>query len=505
MKNILFVLCDQLRFDAIHAMGNPVIRTPTLDSLVERGISFSQAYTPCPVCVPARYSLHTGKMPHQTGVFENHTLPPEKSEKSFMNLLSEHGYQTFGAGKMHFTFPEGLSTLWGFDERRICDEDENLGNNDFYKSLQEAGYGHVCDYKGVRSEMYYIPQVSQLPSHLHHSHWTADECIHFLRRRDQKRPFFLMASFEKPHPPFEPPVPWNKLYRGPDMPLPKYSAHDDDLQTIWNKFQNRYKYRDQGTDLNLIRQIKAHYYAEVSFLDYNLGRLLHELEEQNILDDTLILFTADHGEMLGDYHCFGKRCFLDSAARIPLLLVDPSQHRSLSCDTPASLIDVFPTFLQYAGIPVPEGREGKNLLALADGEQREFVAGQYEQEGFANYMLLQKDFKYIYSAPDQKEYLFDRSSDPQELQNRATNSLYRRKTEELRLKLIHYFESRGYSVSDDGIHWRTFEKQELSACPDEYLLFQDPVASIPHIPGYSTPANQKENYEFSWLSKSFNG
>lgn len=173
-----------------------------------------------------------------------------------------------------------------------------MEKNDFYKDIKKEGYGHVTDYKGARSEMYYIPQVSQLPERLQHSHWTVDKCIEFLDRRDEEKPFFMMASFEKPHPPFEPPVPWNRLYRGPDMPLPKQAPDNEDVITLWNRFQNRYKYRDQGTDQNLVRQIKAHYYGEVSFMDYNLGRLLKQLETRALLKDTLIIFTADHGEML---------------------------------------------------------------------------------------------------------------------------------------------------------------------------------------------------------------
>ena len=505
MNNILFVLTDQMRYDAIHAHGNSMVKTPVLDKLAEHGVSFTRAYTPCPVCVPARYTLHTGEMPHKTGMYENYTLPSEKVRKSFMQHLQDNGYETFGAGKMHFTFPEGSCTKWGFDERKVCDEDHDMEKNDFYKDIKKEGYGHVTDYKGARSEMYYIPQVSQLPERLQHSHWTVDKCIEFLDHRDEEKPFFMMASFEKPHPPFEPPVPWNRLYRGPDMPMPKQAPDNEDVITLWNRFQNRYKYRDQGTDQNLVRQIKAHYYGEVSFMDYNLGRLLKELETRALLKDTLIIFTADHGEMLGDYNCYGKRCFLDSAARIPLIMYGAG-CRPLKCDTPVSLLDIFPTFLKYAGITLEKEKEGISLIDVyTDGCDRKYIYGEYEKDEYANYMILGENYKYIYSVPDEKEYLFDLTKDPDELMNRAQNPLYIKLTKALREKLIEYLEKNGLHVGNEDGTWIRHGKKTMEGSPDQYLLFQDSVGSIPHKKGYGSEENQKSNYEFSWLNDNFEG
>lgn len=501
-SNILLVFTDQQRFDTIEALGNSAIKTPVLNKLVQEGTAFTRAYTPCPVCIPARYSMHTGQMPHRTGVTENHHMP--SGRKSFMQLLSKNGYQTFGAGKMHFSFDTGLNTLWGFDERKVCELDDDLDKNDFYQNAKAHGFGHVYDYKGVRSEMYYIPQVSQLPEKLHHSAWTADSCLDYLKRRDKDKPFFVMASFEKPHPPFEPPAPWNKLYRGPDMPLPKRPENYKNLYTLWNKFQNRYKYRDQGIDNNLIRQMKAHYYAEISFIDYNLGRLLEYLEGEGIEDDTLIIYTSDHGEMLGDYNCFGKRCFLDSAARIPMIIKYPGCQKGEICETPVSLVDIMPTILEFSEIPSGEDYSGESLFEiLSDESGRETIYGQYEKEGYASYMALCKDFKYIYSVPDDKEFLFDLKNDSDETRNKAYNPLYLKKTSELRKKLISYFKSEGYMTPLDRDVWRKYPKKEMPEDSDAYLLFQDPKKTLPHIPGYTTASNQHEHFEFSWYDNLF--
>ncbi len=506
MKNILFVLVDQMRADTIHALGNPFVHTPVLDGLVKRGIAFSRAYTPSPVCVPARYSLHTGKMPHETGIFENSTLPSVNKNCSFMKQLSDEGYQAFGAGKMHFCFPEGWNSLWGFTERKICDEDERLEKNDYYQDLKKNGYGYVYDYKGPRGEMYYIPQTSLLPAHLHHTYWTAQQSIDFLERREKDKPFFIMTSFERPHPPFAPPIPWNKLYRSPDMPLPKRPDNGADVLTLWNHFQNRYKYRDQGEDNHLIRQMKAYYYAEISFIDYNLGRIVKQLEKEKCLDDTMIIFTSDHGEFLGDYHCYGKRSFLDAAAKIPFIMVIPGEKQGIICDEPISLVDIYPTIMEYAKIKEKDPLAGEALQNILSGDsQREYVVGEYEQGEYANYMIVDKRFKYIYSIPDEKEYLFDYVKDPEECMNRAYNPMYIKKTRQMKRKLIEYFYSVGYNENIEGEDWKKYGKKTMNSSPDAYLLFQDSLNTVQHIPGYTDGDEMvnKEWHEFSWLTDSF--
>ncbi|HEX2999642.1 MAG TPA: sulfatase-like hydrolase/transferase, partial [Armatimonadota bacterium] len=315
--NILLLMTDQQRYDTIAALGNPITRTPVLDRLAEEGTAFLRAYTPSPVCVSARCSLLTGLPPHRTGCTDNTPMP--QSMPSLMERLATAGYQTHGVGKMHFV-PDSRA-LWGFEGR---DYSEECGVADDYRAfLDAAGYEHVRDPQGVRSEMYYIPQPSQLPARLHNTTWVADRSIDFLERRDRSRPFFLWTSFIKPHPPFENPTPWNKLYRCAEMPLPKRPEDSENLLTYWNRFQNRYKYRDQGLDNNLIRSLRAAYYGCISFVDYQVGRILAALEARGEMENTLILFVSDHGELLGDYNCFGKRCMLDSAARVPMLAYWP--------------------------------------------------------------------------------------------------------------------------------------------------------------------------------------
>lgn len=489
--NILLIFTDQQRHDTIHALGNPIIKTPHLDRLAREGVSFASAYTPSPVCVPARCSLVFGQYPHVTGCTDNGDPMPD-DRPTMMQLLSAAGYRTHGIGKMHFT-PDSQA-LRGFQSREYAEEIRaRVADDDYLQFLQAQGYDHVYDPMGPRGEMYYIPQPAQMPARLHNTNWVGDRAVAFIQEADASQPFFLFASFIHPHPPFSPPTPWNKLYRGPLMPLPKVPDQPEAFHTYINKVQNRYKYRDNGIDNNLLRAMKAYYYGCISFIDYQIGRMLAALEERGLLDNTLILFTSDHGELLGDYHCFGKRSMLDAAARIPLLLRYPERLTpGTVCDTPSSLVDVVPTLLQAAGIP-GEGLSlsGVDLVTLAnDAEGRyaeRMVYSQFQRREQGVYMALNRRFKYFYSAPDRREFFLDRRADPQEMRNRAGLVFCQQELEAMRRALFAYYRSQGYEEPLEGDAWRLFPQPSLPEDPDAGLLIQDPPWSKPYqrIPGYT--------------------
>ena len=477
--NILLFFTDQQRFDTIRALGNPIIRTPVLDDLVARGTAFTRAYTPSPVCVSARCALVTGTEPRVNGCSDN--MPMDMGRTSLMQMLSGAGYATHGVGKMHFE-PDSRG-LWGFDSRVYCEECN--ADDDFRAYLDAHGYDHVRDPHGVRSEYYYLPQPSQLPARHHATTFCVDRSIDWLRARDRSAPFFLFTSIIKPHPPFEAPTPWNKLYRASDMPLPKLPPHHEQLLTYWNRYQNRYKWRDQGCDENLLRTMKAAYYACISFIDYQLGRLLEELDQQRQLDNTLILFTSDHGELLGDYGSFGKRCMLDSAARIPLLAVWPERFAAgARCAEPTSLIDILPTCLSAAGVDTLPEHSGVDLAALAGGEvRREAVHTQFQAAGQAVYLRATADTKYIWSAPDQREWLLDSAHDPEETVDRAGNPRYAaRLSEQREATLAHFADTPGVTEG----RWTEYPTRHLAPQRDAHLLYQDhPSSTVLPDPRYA--------------------
>ena len=284
-----------------------------------------------------------------------------------------------------------------------------------------------------------------------------------------------MDEFFKPHPPFEVPTPWNKLYRAAEM-LPAFRPQGyEALLTYWNHFQNRYKYRDKGYDEMLVRTIKAIYYASISFIDHHVGRLLEGLGEE--IDNTLVLFTSDHGELLGDYGSFGKRSMLDAAARVPMLARYPSAFAANErCEIPTTLLDIWPTCLALAGdAEYQVSREGQNLATVATGaSDRDTVYSQYSRGATGLYATVTRDLKYIYSAADNREWLFDLKVDPAETHNFAGNPRYQDRLQHLRRHLITRFLEDDYLEPLEGDGWRVFPPSRVPSNGDASLLLQDP-------------------------------
>ncbi len=513
VPNILHIFVDQQRFDTIRELGNHIIHTPNLDRLCRSGVAFSNAFSPSPVCVAARCSMIYGQYPVHTGCYANTIMPTDERE-TFMEALTKAGYRTHGIGKCHFT-PDTYA-LRGFQTRERQEEGGagSLEKEDYLKFLHDAGFGYMLEPLGVRSEMYYIPQPSPLPARLHPSQWVGDRALEFMEQTGKgEAPWYLFCSFIDPHPPFAPPSPWHKLYRTPMMPPPQIAEDYESLQTYVNRCQNRYKYRDRGIDLNLLRTMKAYYYATISFVDYQIGRLLDALEADNRLGNTLIVFTSDHGELLGDNHCFGKRSMHDASARIPMIVTLPGVFDGgRRCTAPVSLVDLAPTFLNLAGAAITTHQlDGEDLTAVASGQSRRqyvFTQHSYTHEmDYANseqkiapdmladreleiaacstYMAVSEQWKYVYSAPDDREFLFDRQLDLQESRNCAGMSFYRETVAKMRGTVHKYLQYNPKAV--DGDQWRSFPRKIFPVNPDAGLLIQDGYApwAKPELPdGY---------------------
>lgn len=492
--NILVLFTDMQRADTIRALGNEVIRTPHLDRLVGEGTAFTNAHSPSPVCVPARCCMHYGLYPHRTGCFENEPMMPDTG-LSYPAVLGRSGYTTHAIGKCHFS-PDH-SALRGFQSRQTQEECcSDPKSDDYVAWLAANGYDYYEPH-GARGDMYYIPQVSTLPAEAHPTQWIGDASVKFIR--DQKaggRPWCLFSSFVHPHPPFAPPKPWHKLYRVPDMPLPFMPRNAAELHTWINRLQNRYKYRDRGADLNLLRLIKAYYYATISFVDFQVGRMLKALDAVGELDNTVVLFTSDHGEHLGDLLCFGKRSMHDASARVPLLVRYPGRFAAgRTCATPASLVDVMPTVLAAAGLdPDAMNLDGRDLSRLASGEPSDRVVfSQYQSKGRAIHMAVTEGWKYVYSAGDDREFLFDRRSDPRETVNVAGDPACAAVKTALKQSYLCYAQANGQTDTveegTDALDWRRYPRVEENflSDPDAKLLFQDYPSYPLDLPGYHEP------------------
>ena len=212
-KHVLLIFTDQQRRDTIHALGNDEIVTPALDSIAEDAVCFDRAYTPSPVCVPARLSMLAGQYCNRTGNNTN-TKDTVYNGEGFFSEFTKAGYNTCCIGKMHYN-PDLYAPL-GFRTRISQEEMADPLHDDYTKWLKASPYRNVFDYHGQRTELYYVPQISQLPMEAHPTQWIGDRAVEFLENADtDSEPIFLMASFIHPHPPFAPPAPWNKMYRHP--------------------------------------------------------------------------------------------------------------------------------------------------------------------------------------------------------------------------------------------------------------------------------------------------
>ena len=395
-KNVLMIFTDQQRADTIHALGNENIVTPALDSIASEAVVFDRCYTPSPVCVPARLCMKAGQYCARTGNNNNNPSIAYDGE-GFYKRFTDAGYNTCAIGKMHNS--PVLYDGMGF-RKRISQEELSHPDDDYTNFLVNSPYTNVFDYMGQRSDMYYIPQISQLPAEVHPTQWIGDNCVDFIKNANtDEEPIFLVASFIHPHPPFAPPAPWNKMYRknvrDPFVP--------EDPDSYEDMLRNKYTCDALGISPRRLELLNQYYYACVSFVDYQIGRIIAELKAKGIYDDTIIMFSSDHGDMMGDYGSMGKRTMLDAAARIPFLLKVPGKDHEIRRD-PASLVDVAPTLLAACGIDYdPADFDGVNLMS----DSHELVYSQYGNGTLGIYMVASGEDKLVYSAVGNRYFYFD--------------------------------------------------------------------------------------------------
>ncbi len=366
-SNILFLISDQLRFDTIAALGNSRIHTPNIDRLVRRGISFSNAYSPCPVCVPARYNIRTGCESSKTLSFSLCPLQTRDDMPQTMEgrcgdylarTLKDAGYRTFHVGKTH-THP------WNEDigyETHLYSEElyevEGQREGDHYAqwlAKEHPEYSHIEQPHGERSEMYYIPQMSPLPAECTVEAWVMRESIKLIKKNND-RPWFGFVSFIGPHPPLAPPVPFNRIYNPLNMPSPVRGDKTIDLLDDIIRWDSHVMWAEQISDLQ-IKLLYSRYYGEITYIDKCIGNILDTLEATGQDENTLICLSSDHGDLMGDHHGWQKRCFFESSVKIPFLLSQPGVlPENTINDELISLTDLFGIATKTAGcIDVRDG------------------------------------------------------------------------------------------------------------------------------------------------------
>jgi arylsulfatase A-like enzyme len=492
--NILFIMVDQFSAYCLSSAGHEQLETPNIDRLAREGMQFANAYTPSPVCAPARAAVFSGMYPPGCGVPSNWqpfrgdvTLLPER--------LQECGYQTAAVGKLHFV-PHLKS--FGFQHKRLHDATYNIYSrsadfSDYVKWLQEKYYQddpgepiRRAEYdelarKERDDEMTFYKGSNWRTEEQHSTTWTADESIAYLRSVDRDRPFFLFSSFFGPHQPYAVPSPWNDRIPPEAVELPPqfYAEMADSPIFQARKSGGRKRHLDKWGEAEFKELISA-YYGGVLMIDHYVGEIFATLEEQGLWDSTMIIFVADHGDHLGRYGILGKGSMLDSCCRIPLL-VKPAgasagnagsgaaQRPAHSADVQGNVVqeivnslDLYGTILEAAGDenwkddPMEaEGIEARSFLGLieryrpdrSDYAVRESDVPSWENETFsiigrepdqALTMYRRDHLKLIRLArPDAEPLyeLYDMRDEPLETKNVAEDPSYREARAELQARL----------------------------------------------------------------------
>jgi arylsulfatase A-like enzyme len=446
--NLLLITTDQQRADTIRALGHPHLRTPHLDWLVRSGVTFTRAYSDAPICVAARASLlcglHHRHFPPGHGDFGRPTLAP--GTPSLPGLLSAAGYQTRLVGKAHHHPPRAH---FGWQHMELL--------ADFYRSRDQRP-GRPRPGRTGLGQNELEPAPVSLDESETLTHWIIERGIDFIETRDPTRPFCLHLSLSKPHPPLDPPLAYWQLYADTELPPPlrgDWSANADDVDPAWKQPTWLLNGADELPP-GLRRDAFRAYCALITQLDYNLGLLFARLRELRLLENTLIVFTSDHGEMLGDHHLGAKTVPLEGSARVPFLVRPPTPdgHRAppgaggtrqaLVC-----LADIVPTLLSAAGLDSPPGLDGRDLGPLLRGE-RSAVRDELVLSYSHYHALLSGPHKYCYATNGGAELLFDLATDPGETRELARLPASSALRERLRHRLAELLAASGHPCAHDG-------------------------------------------------------
>ncbi len=387
--NILWVCADQMRYDTVAALGNPHIRTPNLDRLVAGGTAFTRTYTQNPVCTPSRASFLTGRYPAAHRVYRNGVESFPSSEVLVTRLLADAGYDCGLVGKLHLSTATRHETRP--DDGYRCyqwSHSPMTGEADKYNAYHQW----LRDEKGVDASALFENQLDFIspgvPADLHQTTWCAEMAIRFIgEKRDG--PWMLSVNPYDPHPPFDPPADYLDRYDPADIPPPLFRPSDLERQPQFANVRaqtvtasdplasdvRNYAYSNQSErgyrppERYDGRAVKAAYYAMIELLDNQLGRIVAALEDSGQIDNTIIVFMSDHGELLGDHGLLYKGCrFFEGLVHVPMIISWPGRVAArLQSDALVELVDIAPTLLEAAGLEVPEAMQGKSLLPILTG------------------------------------------------------------------------------------------------------------------------------------------
>jgi arylsulfatase len=432
--NIVFIITDQQRFDTIAATGFDYMISPNLDRLVREGVCFTRMYVTSPSCAPSRASLFTGLYPHTNGVYRN----DEPWTHTWVGQLADAGYRCVNVGKMHthpFEYP------FGFHERHVVENKDRaterlpfyLDNWDKafwtrgYEKPSRATYRRREDYKEQLGAF-----VWDLPEDLHSDNFVPEFAVMWLDRYKGTEPFFLQIGIPGPHPPYDPTQDYIDMYKDRDLPEAiRDPAAIDRQPSALKKLRQQHIAVDHDAVVHLenptpeqMRRQREYYFANVSMIDTQVGKLIEALEQRGVLEDTVIIFTSDHGDCLNDHGHSQKWTMYEPSVRVPAIVWSPGRIQSgKAVDDLVSHFDFGPTILELAGLNPPQWMEARSLLGYlqdAQTDPREFVFSEHAGDRILSgteFMTMIRDerFKLVHFVESDEGQLFDLHADPTEI------------------------------------------------------------------------------------------
>lgn len=475
--NIILIMTDQLRFDAIGAHDNPILSTPTLNQMIANGTDFTNAYSATPTCIPARASLMSGLSQQNTGIVGYE----EGADWNFPNTLgqvfADRGYYAKAVGKMHVSPARKLLGFHHIDlhdgylhvsRKESFPTNETYESTDDYLSWLREQVGRPIDLhdSGLDCNSW-VARPFPLEERLHPTNWATDKAIEFLKRRDPTMPFFLKLSYVRPHSPLDPPQYYYDMYMNQldqmDGPIMSEWAQELGLLEDVSKVDSL-----TGTlNENDYKRMIAGYYGLITHIDHQINRFLISLKEHEQLKNSIIVFTSDHGDQLGDHGLFRKGFAYQGSVHIPLIVYDPGEmitkdeNRVSTVEDVIELRDILPTLVSFVSddeLQNVDGKSFKHLIKLSENNMawREYLHGEHVLGEYSSQFIINKDWKYIWYTQSGNEQLFDLKNDPDEINDLARDENYQEKLIEMRKHLIHEVKNRPEKFVEDGklIHGR---------------------------------------------------
>ncbi|WPC05115.1 choline-sulfatase [Pseudomonas benzenivorans] len=416
--NILFIMADQMAAPLlpIHDPASP-IKMPNLLGLAEAGVVFDSAYCNSPLCAPSRFTLVSGQLPSKIGAYDNAADFPG-DVPTYAHYLRRMGYRTALSGKMHFCGPDQLH---GYEERLTSD-------------IYPADYGWAVnwDEPDVRASWYHnMSSVLQAGPCVRTNQLDFDEEVVFKARQylydhvrmSPEQPFCLTVSMTHPHDPYTIPEEFWNLYEDVEIPLPRHTLDQAEQDPHSQRLLKVIDLWDKPLPEDKIRDARRAYFGACSYIDSNIGKLLKTLEDCGLAEDTIIVFSGDHGDMLGERGLWYKMHWFEMAARVPFVVHAPGRFAAHRVSQSVSTMDLLPTLVELAGgtVEADLALDGRSLLPHLQGEGgHDEVLGEYMAEGTDSplMMIRRGQWKFIYSEKDPL-LLFDLANDPRELENLA--------------------------------------------------------------------------------------